>query len=86
MKTLPLTKVKKNLGQLIDEIRATEEEIMITKQGYPVAVLISPDELERWKETIAIRLDSAFMEEIQQGLQLLQAETKLYTLEELLPE
>jgi antitoxin YefM len=86
MKTLPLTKVKKNLGQLIDEIRATEEEIMITKQGYPVAVLISPDELERWKETIAIRLDPAFMEEIQQGLQLLQAETKLYTLEELLPE
>jgi antitoxin YefM len=84
MKTLPLTEVKKNLGQLIDEIRATEEEIMITKQGYPVAVLISPDELERWKETIAIRLDPAFMEEIQQGLQSLQAETKLYTLEELL--
>jgi len=47
-------------------------------------VIISPDEFESWKETIAIRSDAELMSEIQKGLAAFKKKnTKLYTLEEL---
>jgi len=46
--------------------------------------LISPDEFEGWKETIAIRSDSSLMKEIKEGLVALKKKkTRLFTLEEL---
>jgi prevent-host-death family protein len=63
----------------------TDEEIIITKNGRPAAVLVSPDEFESWKETIAVRSDAGLMKEIRKGLKALRAKkAKLYTLEELL--
>jgi antitoxin YefM len=47
-------------------------------------VLVSPDEFEGWKETLAIRSDSDFMAEIKKGIgDLKKGKTRLYTLEEL---
>ena len=42
---------------LVDEVTAAEEEIVITRKGGALAVLGSPDELDRWRETLAIHLD-----------------------------
>ena len=87
MKTLPLTEAKTKLSSLIDEVRDRDEEVTITRNGRPVAVLVSADEFESWKETIAIRADAALMEEIRQGLAALkEGNAKLYTLEELFDE
>lgn len=84
MKTLPLTEAKTKLSSLIDEVRDRDEEVTITKNGRPVAVLVSADEFESWKETISIRADAALMEEVRQGLVALkEGNAKLYTLEEL---
>lgn len=85
MKTLPLTEAKSKLSGLVERVRALDEEVVITKNGRPAAVLVSPDEFESWKETVAIRADAAFMQEIRAGLAALKArKAKLYTLEELL--
>jgi prevent-host-death family protein len=84
MKTLPLSEVKMKLSALIENIRATDEEIVITKNGYPAAVLISPEEFDGWRETIAIQNDAQLLAEIKQGLAELKTnQTNLYTLEEL---
>ncbi|HBS25953.1 MAG TPA: type II toxin-antitoxin system Phd/YefM family antitoxin [Gammaproteobacteria bacterium] len=84
MKTLPLSEVKMKLSALIENIRATDEEIIITKNGYPAAVLISPEEFDGWRETIAIQNDAQLLAEIKQGLaELKTKQTNLYTLEEL---
>ena len=84
MRTLPLSEAKTKLSSLIDEVRDRDEEVTITRNGRPVAVLVSADEFDSWKETISIRTDVAFMEEIRQGLATLKAgNAKLYTLEEL---
>lgn len=84
MKTLSLSEAKMKLSGLIDSVYTTDEEVLITRNGSPVAVLISPDEFEGWKETNAIRSDAAFMQEIQKGLaSQKKGKTKLYTLEEL---
>ena len=85
MKTLPVSEVKMKLSSLVETVKSTDEEIMITRNGVPVAILISPEEFENLKETIAIRGDEALMREIRNGLKDLRArKAKLYSLSELL--
>lgn len=84
MKTLSLSEAKMKLSGLIDLINASDEEVVITKNGRPAAVLVSPEEFESWKETIDIRSDSALMKEIRSGLKALKTKkAKEKTLEEL---
>lgn len=84
MKTLSLSEAKMKLSALLDSIGVTDEEVVITKNGRPVAVLVSPDEFESWRETLAIRSDDDLMAEIKKGLDALKKKkASLYTLEEL---
>ena len=84
MKTLSLSEAKMKLSALIDEIGATDEEVVIAKNGLRAAVMVSPDEYDSWRETMAIRFDKDSMEEIREGLAALkEGRASLYTLEEL---
>ena len=86
MKTLPLAEVKAKLSRLVDEVAKTDEEIVITRNGRPAAVLVSPGEYDSLRETQAIRSDREPMAEIRRGLRALKRGGKIYTLDELLPE
>ena len=86
MKILSLSEVKMKLSQLIEEVSSLDEEITITCNGKPVAIIVSPDEFDRWKETLAIRADAELMAEIRRGLEDIKKKRKLYTLEELFAE
>jgi len=84
MKILSLSEAKMKLSGLVKTVNTTDEEIVITRNGSPAAVLISPDELESLKETISVRSDAALMDEIKQGLKALKSKkARLYTLDEL---
>ncbi len=84
MKTLSVSEAKMKLRDLIDAVNATDEEVMITKNGRPAAVLVSPEEFESLKETVAIRSDLPLMKEIRRSLKALKMkQAKIFTLEEL---
>ena len=83
MKILSLSEAKMKLSELVEAVYSTDEEIVITKNGRPAAVLVSPEEFESWKETIEIASSPDLMQEIKQGLAALKKKRKLYTLEEL---
>ncbi|MDA8077323.1 MAG: type II toxin-antitoxin system Phd/YefM family antitoxin [Nitrospiraceae bacterium] len=84
MKTLSLSEAKMKLSSLVEAVHNTDEEVIITKNGSPAAVLVSPDEFEGWKETVAIRSDAPFMEEIKKGAAAIRkGKGRLYTLDEL---
>jgi prevent-host-death family protein len=84
MKTLSLSEAKMKLSGLVQAVSDTDEEIVITKNGTPAAVLISPDEFESLKETNAVRYDAGLAEEIRKGVRSLkEKEARLYTLDEL---
>jgi len=84
MKTLSLSEAKMKLSGLVKTVSSTDEEVMITRNGRPAAVLVSPDEFDSWKETIAIRSDSELMNEIKKGVTALKSKkAHIYTLEEL---
>jgi antitoxin YefM len=84
MKTVSVSEAKMKLSGLIDLVNATDEEIMITKNGRPAAVLVSPEEFESLKETVAVRSNQTLMREIRRGLKSLQMKkAKTVTLEKL---
>jgi antitoxin YefM len=84
MTTLSVSEAKMKLSALTDSVNTTHEEVIITKNGKPVAVLVSPDEFESWRESMQIRFDVDFMKEIKKGLIALKKDkASLYTLEEL---
>jgi len=84
MKTLSLSEAKAKLSGLVEAVERRDEEVVITRNGRPAAVLVSPDEFESWQETLAIRADRELMREIKAGLAALKArKARLYTLDEL---
>ncbi|MGD9160321.1 MAG: type II toxin-antitoxin system Phd/YefM family antitoxin [Desulfobacteraceae bacterium] len=87
METLSLSEAKMKLSSLVDRVSNLDDEIVITKNGRPAAVLVSPDEYESWKETILINSDRDFVGEIKKGIKALkEKKAKLYTLDELFNE
>ena len=83
METLSLSEAKMKLSELIERVQSTDAEVVITKNGRPAAVLVSPDEFEGWRETIAIKSDEDLMKEIKKGTSALKKKAIVYTLEEL---
>jgi prevent-host-death family protein len=52
VQTLPISKVKDRLNELVDAASVTHEQVTITKNGSPAAVLIGADEWESIQETL----------------------------------
>lgn len=52
--TLPLTKVKRDLTDLVRQVDEFQDVVAITKNGFPTAVLLSEDYYEGLIETIEI--------------------------------
>lgn len=84
MKTITLAEAKAKLSRLVDTLETGQGGVTITRHGKPAAVLLSPDEVESWEETIAIRSDPSLMREIRRGLRSLRRTRKLCTLDALL--
>jgi prevent-host-death family protein len=83
MEILSLSEAKMKLSALVEKVQSIDVEVIITKNGRPAAVLVSPDEFEGWRETIAIKSDGDLMREIKKGIAALKRKPKIYTLEEL---
>ena len=71
--TLPLSVVKMKLSELVQDILRRDDEILITRNGRPAAVLLSAEEYASWKETQEIKSNPALMREIREGLKSIQA-------------
>ncbi len=52
MRTLPISKVKDQLSELVDAVSLTHDQVTITKNGVPAAILIGTDEWEEIQETL----------------------------------
>ncbi|MEX1126290.1 MAG: type II toxin-antitoxin system Phd/YefM family antitoxin [Acidimicrobiia bacterium] len=72
-KVLPLSEVKAKLSEIVAEVMATQERVTVTRNGRPVVVLVSTDDLESIEETMAILSDPAAMREIELGRAAIEA-------------
>jgi antitoxin YefM len=62
--TLPLADIKARLSEIVDRIQEEHERIVLTRNGRPAAVLLSPDDLEALEDTIDLLSDPAARREI----------------------
>ncbi len=63
-KTLPLSEVKTRLPELVAGVEEREEEVVVTKNGRPAAVLVNVQEYARLKETLDVLSDPDLMQQI----------------------
>jgi antitoxin YefM len=54
---IPFTEVKAHLSELVDRVWREHDRVVVTRNGRPVAVLISPEELEGLEETVDLLTD-----------------------------
>jgi prevent-host-death family protein len=59
--TTSLAHVKAHLSAIVGSVHDTHERVVITRNGEPAAVLISPDDLAALEETVEILSDPALM-------------------------
>ncbi len=65
--TLPITKAREDLANLVNNANKKLDEYIITVNGTPAAVLMSAAEFESWKETLEIMSDPGLMKAIREG-------------------
>jgi antitoxin YefM len=65
--TLPLSSVKAHFSELVDRVEREQSRVIVTRNGKPAAVLVSPDDLESLEETLAIMSDPALVAQIREG-------------------
>jgi antitoxin YefM len=64
---MPLAEVKARLSEIVDRVLRQQERVVVTRNGRPAAVLVSPDDLESLEETLAILSDPDLLAEIREG-------------------
>jgi prevent-host-death family protein len=62
--TVPFTEAKAHLSELVDRTLREHERFIVTRNGVPAAVLLSPEDLESLEETVDILQDKALLESI----------------------
>ncbi len=66
-KTLPISEVKTHLPELVTGVAEREEEVVVTRKGKPVAVLVNFSEYERLKATVEVLSDRQLMDQIRKS-------------------
>jgi prevent-host-death family protein len=83
MKVLPLSEVKATLSELVDVVDRRDESVTITRNGRPIAIIVSKEEYDGWHETVEILRDIRFVKEIRDGIRRLARTKKRHTVDEL---
>ena len=64
---LPISEVKARLPELVTGVSEREEEIVVTRNGRPAAMLVSYEDYQRQRDTLDILSDPDLMAQIRQS-------------------
>lgn len=65
--TLPLAEIKKRLSEIVDGVEERHDRVLLTRNGRPAAVILSPDDLQSLEETVEILSDAKAMRAIRRA-------------------
>ena len=65
--TLPFSQVKAHLSELADRVERQHDRILVTRNGRPSFIIMSPDDLESLEESLDILRDDELMESLRQS-------------------
>ncbi|MCU0270620.1 MAG: type II toxin-antitoxin system Phd/YefM family antitoxin [Acidimicrobiales bacterium] len=67
MPTEPLRTVRDKLSEYVDRVEQHHDRVVITRNGRPAAVLVSPDDLAELEETIDVLRDPDALADIREA-------------------
>lgn len=85
-KILPISDVKARLPELVTGVAEREDQVIVTRNGKPAAMLVSYAEYESLKETLDVLSDPELMRQIRHSLAEIAAGKKGLTFEEVFGE
>ncbi|MGH3897650.1 MAG: type II toxin-antitoxin system Phd/YefM family antitoxin [Pseudonocardiaceae bacterium] len=85
MKILPLAEVKAHLSALVSEVELQHDQITITRNGAPAAMVISVTEWESLQETLAVLSDPQASADLREA-ELSRAAGEVYSTDEVLAD
>jgi antitoxin YefM len=65
--TLPLAEIKKRLSEIVDGVEDRHDRVVLTRNGRPAAVILSPDDLEALEDTLDLLSDPKAMRAIRKA-------------------
>lgn len=85
MKILPLAEVKARLSALVSEVELQHDQITITRNGVPAAMVVSVAEWESLQETLAVLSDPQAVADLREA-ELSRAAGEVYSTDEVLAD
>lgn len=85
-KTLPISEVKMKLAELVAGLERGDEEVIVTRNGRPAAVLLAADAYEALRETLTILSDPEAVAQIRRTQAYFASGNEGLSLEEAFPE
>jgi prevent-host-death family protein len=65
--TLSLAEIKKRLSEIVDGVEQRHDRVVLTRNGRPAAVILSPEDLESLEETLEILSNPKAMRDIRKA-------------------
>jgi antitoxin YefM len=78
---VPFTEARARLTELLDDVEARHEHLVITRKGRPAAVVVSPDEWDAIEETLDVLQDEATLGDLRESEKDVKA-GRLFSLDE----
>jgi antitoxin YefM len=78
---VPFTEARARLTELLDEVEARHEHVVITRKGRPAAIVVSPEEWDAIEETLELLADDAALAALRESEDDVQA-GRLFGLDE----
>ena len=63
----PLRDVRNHFSDVIDRVEHEHERVTVTRNGLPVAVILSPDDLAQLEETLSVLSDPEALADIREA-------------------
>jgi antitoxin YefM len=78
---IPFTEARARLTELLDDVEARHEHIVITRKGRPAAVVVSPEEWDAIEETLEVLQDEETLAALRESEEDVKA-GRLFSLDE----
>jgi prevent-host-death family protein len=80
-RTIPFAEARARLTELLDDVEARHEHIVITRKGRPAAVVVSPEEWDAIEETLEALQDETTLTALRESEEDVKA-GRLFSLDE----
>jgi antitoxin YefM len=78
---IPFTEARARLTELLDDVEARHEHLVITRKGRPAAVVVSPEEWDAIEQTLDVLQDDATLADLRESEQDVKA-GRLFSLDD----